>query len=222
MSPKAKATAKLVEKEFGKSVRRAAERDGRKPTVWRDAERRESREVVLNKIGSAAVQRATSRTWDEWLTTLDADGMKGKPHRDVVQHLMEQHKLNQWWSQMVCVGYEQARGQRAVHEKPTGFEVSASRTIDATASEIFRAFNDPTRRSWCPVQDYVVRTTIAPRSLRLGMPDGTFVAVSILRKGSVRCTVTVDHTKLADATHAELAKTQWRQALASLADLLSD
>lgn len=222
MSPKAKARAKEVEKEFGKDVRRAAERSGRKPTVWREAERREAREVVLNKIGSAAVQRATTRTWEEWLVTLDGEGMSGKPHRDVVQHLGAVHGLNPWWSQMVCVGYEQARGRRLVHEKPTGFEISVSRTIEATVSEVFRAFNDPTRRMWCAVPDYVVRTTIAPRSLRLGMPDGTLVAVSILRKGGVRCQVTVDHTKLTDAAHAEQQKVEWRAALARLSDMIAE
>ena len=221
-SPKAKAQAKEVEKEFGRGVRRAAERSGRKPTVWQESDRREAREVVLNKIGSAAVQRATTRTWEEWLATLDEEGMRGKAHRDVVQHLIAKHGLNPWWSQMVCVGYEQASGQRVVHQKPTGFEISASRTLDATASEVFRAFNDPTRRGWSAVTDYVVRTTIAPRSLRLGMPDGTLVAVTIARKGNVRCQVTIDHTKLTDAAHAERAKNAWREALARLAEMLAE
>jgi hypothetical protein len=222
MTPKAKKNAALVEKEFGKDARRSAERSGLKPRIWKETERRESREVVLNKIGSAAVQRATTRTWEEWLVTLDEDGMKGKPHVDVVKHLVQQHGLTSWWSQMVCVGYEQARGQRVVHEKLTGFEVSVSRTLEGTASEVFRAFNDPTRRAWCPVQDYIVRTTIAPRSLRLGMPDGSLVAVSIERKGSVRSAIEVQHSKLEDAAAADRAKSLWREALARLAEMLAD
>lgn len=57
---------------------------------------------------------------------------EGEPHRDVVQH---RHRAR---VESVVVadgmrGYEQARGQRLVHEKPTGFEVSISRTIEATA-----------------------------------------------------------------------------------------
>jgi hypothetical protein len=222
MTPKAKKISAAVEKEFGGAVRRAAERSGRKPGIWRETERRESREVVLNKIGSAAVQRATTRTWEEWLVTLDSEGMRGLPHRDVVQHLVRAHGLTSWWSQMVCVGYEQARGQRQVHEKPTGFEISVSRTIDASASDLFRAFNDPTRRSWSAVQDYVVRTTIAPRSLRLGMPDSTLAAVTITRKGNTRCSIEIQHSNLPDAAAADRAKSMWRDALARLTDLLAD
>jgi|GEM_PF-269826 hypothetical protein len=221
-SPKDKKRALEVEKEFGKDIRRAAERSGRKPATWRESERHEAREVVLNRIGSVAVQRATTRTWEEWVVTLDAEGMRGKEHRDVVGHLLRAHELTSWWAQMVSVGYEQSRGQRVVHEPATGFEVSVSRSLEASASDVFRAFNDPARRNWSTVRDYIVRTTIAPRSLRLGMPDGTLVSVAIDRKGNTRCTVTVQQTKLADNAATDAARSYWRDALARLADMLAD
>ena len=168
------------------------------------------------------MQRATTRTWPEWLTTLDAEGMQGKPHRDVVHHLATTHGLSSWWAQMVCVGYEQAKGQRVPNEKARGFEVSVTRTLEASASEVFRAFNDPTRRGWCHVQDYVVRTTIAPRSLRLGFSDGTLVAVAIERKGNTRCAVSVQHAGLADEAAAERARAEWKESLARLAQALAE
>lgn len=221
-SPKAKKQAAAVQKEFGAAVRRSAERSGRKPQIWKQTELSESREVVQSKIGSAAVQKATTRTWDEWIETLDAEGMQGKPHRDVVTHLVRVHGLAPWWSQMVCVGYEQAKGQRVPHQKETGFEISVSRTLEASASDVFRAFNDPTRRGWCFVSDYVVRTTIAPRSLRIAFSDDTLVVVAIARKGNTRCAVTVQHNKLPDAATAEKAKDAWRDALARLAGMVAD
>lgn len=221
-SPKAKKQAAAVQKEFGKAVRRSAERAGRKPMIWKQTEHSESREVVINKIGSGAVQRATTRTWEEWLATLDEEGMQGKPHRDVVEHLVRVHSLTPWWSQMVCVGYEQAKGQRVPHQKEKGFEISVSRTVEASASDAFRAFNDPTRRGWCFVRDYVVRTTIAPRSLRIAFADESLVVVAIARKGNARCAVTVQHSKLPDAAAAEKMKEQWREALARLAGMIAD
>ena len=177
---------------------------------------------MRSKIGSAAVQRATTRTWEEWLTTLDEEGMQGKTHRDVVHHLATVHDLPAWWAQMVCVGYEQARGTRVAHEKPAGFEISVARTLDASASDIFRAFNDPTRRQWSAVPDYLVRTAVAPRSLRIGMPDGSMVTVVIDRKGNTRCAVSVQHSKLTDAAAADRAKVMWRDALSRLAGMLSE
>ncbi len=212
-----------MEKEFGKDVRRAAERSGRKPAIWKASERPESRESVRAKIGSGAVQRATTRTWEEWVLTLDAEGMPGKTHRDVVHHLVTRHELTPWWAQMVCVGYEQARAPRPSQpEPPTGVEISVQRTLEASASDVFRAFNDPTRRQWSAVPDYLVRTAVAPRSLRIGMPDGSTVRVVIERKGNTRCTVTVQHGQLADAAAAERARIDWRDALARLAGLLSE
>jgi hypothetical protein len=221
-SPTDKRRAAEVEKEFGKDVRRAAERSGRKPAVWQASERPESRESVRAKIGSGAVQRATTRTWEEWVVTLDAEGMQGKTHRDVVHHLVTRHELTPWWAQMVCVGYEQARAPRAAPETPSGIEISVQRTLDASASDIFRAFNDPTRRQWSAVPDYLVRTAVAPRSLRIGMPDGSIVRVVIERKGNTRCAVAVQHGQLADIAAADRAREQWRDSLARLAGLLSE
>ena len=221
-TPTEKRRAAEVEKEFGKDVRRAAERSGRKPAVWQASERPESRESERSKIGAAAVQRATTRTWDEWRVTLDEEGMQGKTHRDVVDHLMRRHELTSWWAQMVCVGYEQARATVTPRVNPAGIEVSVARSLEASASDVFRAFNDPSRRQWCGVTDYLVRTAVAPRSLRIGMPDGSMVDVMIERKGNTRCAVTVQHKQLADANAAERARAMWRDALARLAGMLSE
>ena len=100
--------------------------------------------------------------------------------------------------------------------------VSVSRSLEATASEVFRAFNDPTRRAWSPVSNYVVRNTIAPRLLRIALPDGSQLTVTIVRKGNARCTVTVEQSKVPDELSVERSRALWRDALARLADLLAD
>lgn len=116
-----------------------------------------------------------------------------------------------------------ARDQQPVDDAPTDdLDISVARSIEASASEVFRAFNDPTRRSWSPVRDFVVRTTIAPRLLRISMRDGTLVTVTIARKGNSRCAVTVEQHKLPDELMAEQANGLWRDALARLADLLAE
>lgn len=107
-------------------------------------------------------------------------------------------------------------------ENPNGYEATATRAVEATASELFRAFNDPTRRLWSHVTDYVVRSTVAPRLLRLGMRDGSLVTVTITRKGNVRSAVDIQHSMIASAEAAELSKRQWREALARLAGMLAE
>ena len=101
-------------------------------------------------------------------------------------------------------------------------DVAVSRSLEASASEVFRAFNDPTRRAWSPMPDYVVRSTIAPRLLRIALRDGTQLTVTIARKGNTRCAVTVEQSKLPDELSAEKARALWRDALARLADLSAE
>ena len=116
-----------------------------------------------------------------------------------------------------------ARSAPPVDDAPSDdLDIEVSRSLEASASDVFRAFNDPTRRAWSPVRDFVVRTTIAPRLLRISMRDGTLVTVTIARKGNSRCAVTVEQHKLPDELTAEQAKGMWREALARLADLLAD
>jgi len=99
-------------------------------------------------------------------------------------------------------------------------EVVVTKTVEASASEIFRAFNDPTRRGWSTIPNFVVRTAVAPRFLRIAMPDGTEVSVAINRKGNVRSTIEVQHARLLDAPAVDKAREQWRMSLGRLAEML--
>jgi hypothetical protein len=99
-------------------------------------------------------------------------------------------------------------------------EVVVTKTVEASASEIFRAFNDPTRRGWSAIPNFVVRTAVAPRFLRIAMPDGTEVSVAINRKGNVRSTIEVQHARLLDAPAVDKAREQWRMSLGRLAEML--
>jgi Cu2+-containing amine oxidase len=100
--------------------------------------------------------------------------------------------------------------------------ITVARTIEASASDVFRAFNDPTRRSWCFTTAFRVLAMTAPRSLRVLLPDASMVQVFIARKGNVRSAVTITHSHLADDAAVEQARANWRDALARLAEMLSE
>ena len=100
--------------------------------------------------------------------------------------------------------------------------ITVARTIEASASDVFRAFNDPTRCGWCFTQVFRVLAVTAPRALRFLLSDETMVKVAIERKGNVRSSVTVTHSHLADPAACEQARLAWRDALARLADLLAE
>ena len=102
------------------------------------------------------------------------------------------------------------------------FESNVARTVEASASDIYRAFNDPSRRGWCHAPGYAVRGSVAPRSLVLGLSDGTFANVSIARKGNTRCVISVLQKGIADANAAERARSDWRASLDRLAGMILD
>jgi len=63
-------------------------------------------------ISDAAVQSKTGRVWSEWFAQLDKEGAARLAHREIAAALRDRHGLSGWWSQMVTVAYEQARGLR--------------------------------------------------------------------------------------------------------------
>ncbi len=157
VAPKKNAAA--AEKKFGKAARQAAEKGGKKPGAWRDAE----------QPRASRVSHAAAPTPPEALGTVT---------------------------------------------------VTVSRMIDASPSEVFRAFNDPTRRQWSGTMGYRVVSAVAPRFLRLMMHDGTLVSVSIGRKGNARCAVDLEHSRLPTVSDGERMKAEWRDGISRMAEQL--
>ena len=161
-----------------------------------------------------AVKAKTGKTWAEWLKILDAADAKKMTHQEIVAYVNQNHRVGAWWQQMVTVTYEQARGLREKHEKPGGYEISVSRTIEAPISKAFKAWADEkARKKWLPA-NFTIRKATANKSLRIKWEDGkTSVAVAFLPKGSGKCQVVAQHNKLPDAKMAAKMKTFWANAL---------
>src|SRR6185503_7619402 len=101
------------------------------------------------RMSDEAVKAKTGNGWAEWFKLLDQGGAKKMTHQEIVALLNSKHGVGPWWQQMVTVTYEQARGLRAKHEKPAGYEISVSRTIAASVSKVFKAWqNEKTRNNW--------------------------------------------------------------------------
>ena len=111
---------------------------------------------------------------------------------------------------------------RAVGEGVNGFTVSASRTVDATAEELFAAFDDPaTRERWLPGAELTERTTTPPRLARYdwrGGPSKVVVGIEALDDGRAR--VGLAHERLADAGERDRLKPWWRERLTALKQML--
>lgn len=180
----------------------------------------------LAGIGTDAVHKATGKGWSEWLKVLDRDGAKKMSHSQIATLLSDRHGVPPWWSQMVTVGYEQARGMRVKHEKPGGFEISASKTVGVPLAALFGAWNDAnTRQRWLPDADLAVRKATPSKSMRITWDsakgkDATSVSVDFYAKPEGRSMVSLNHGKLRSAAAGEKMKRFWTARLGAMKSLL--
>jgi hypothetical protein len=169
------------------------------------------------------VSAKTGSTWHAWLRTLDADKAETMSHGDIAAMVHEKHGVDNWWSQMVTVGYERIKGRRERGQRLDGmYEASKSKTFNVPVKTLFRAWADSgMRRRWLDDVKTVVRTATAPKSMRLQWPDGTIVAIWFTPKGETKSVVALAHTKLRDKAASDKAKTYWRDRLDALATLFA-
>src|SRR5262245_21960087 len=175
-------------------------------------------------ISSEAVRAKTGKGWAEWFSILDKAGAAKWPHKEIASFLHEQQCGN-WWSQMVAVGFEQARGLRVKHQTADGFTAGASKTVAAPVAAVFRAWTDARRRAkWLPDADAVsIPSATENKSLRLLWTDGTSsIVVQFYPKEAGKSQVTIERRKLKSAKEVSQVKAYWTAALDELKTLLED
>ncbi len=180
-------------------------------------------DIKYGGVSSQAVHAKTGKGWDEWLVVLDAEKATGLTHKEIAHLLATKYKVPPWWSQMVTVGYEQARGMRAVHEKLDGYSASASKIVNASVGRLFDACNDESLRAkWMGRKTYEVTKATRTKSVRIawGKDGATRVDFYLTAKGKDKSQIAVQHSKLKNAQAVESAKTYWHNALNKLAALL--
>jgi len=175
-------------------------------------------------IGDAAVEKRTGKSWDDWFAILDRRGARKMRHPEIAATLHEKLGCSGWWSQMITVGYEQARGMRQPHQIATGFQISRAKTIAVPVAAAFQAWNDPKKRGrWLKDSKFTIRKAQENRTLRITWVDGTTnVEVYFNDKGRGKSQVTVQHNKLPSAANAERKKKYWAEQLERLEKYLTE
>jgi uncharacterized protein YndB with AHSA1/START domain len=166
-------------------------------------------------MSDAAVAAKTGKNWKEWFALLDKTGARKMTHQEIVKHLNEKHNLGPWWQQMVTVTYEQARGLREKNQRPEGYQISVSRTVNAPLAKLYNSFaNAKTRSSWLTENGLVVRTATTDKSMRVTWNDKkTSLEINFYPKGADKSQVVVQHSKLPDAKSSARMKNYWGKAL---------
>jgi hypothetical protein len=178
----------------------------------------------LAGMPDSVIKGKTGCAWDKWVKTLDHLGAEKMSHREVAMMVHEKFKVAEWWSQSVTVGYERIKGLRARGQRRDGsYEATKSRTYNVPIETLFEAWSDAKRRrKWLDVPGVKIRTATAPKSMRIGWPDGAIIAVGFLAKGKAKSSVALAHTKVPDRDTADGLKRYWSDRLDSLGDVLGN
>lgn len=167
-------------------------------------------------VSDAAVKAKTGKSWTQWFSQLDRAGALGWDHKAIARHLADSYPLGGWWSQMIAVTYEQARGLRDKHEQANGYQIQRERTIAVRAERAWEAVKS---LKWLPeVKKAHIRGIREDKRLllRLNWPDGTDVMIGANAKGEGKSSVGVQQSKLPDRAAAEQAKQFWAKRLDEL------
>jgi len=177
--------------------------------------------AALAGLSDETIAAKTGCTWERWVGHLDYWGAADKPHREIADHVHEKFSVPGWWAQTVTVGYERIKGLRAIGQRRDGgFEANKSKTLNASAAAVFKAFaHARVRKHWLPVSVTVKKAT-PNRSVRMLWHDGTPVEVWIVPKGAKKTAAQVQHRKLASREDADSRKKYWDERLSALAEVL--
>jgi uncharacterized protein YndB with AHSA1/START domain len=174
-------------------------------------------------MADEGIRKGTGRGWDDWFRLLDAWNATSRTHTEIARHLHASHDVPGWWAQALTVGYERARGMRAINETTSGFEVSVSKTIATTPAGLWPFLVDADLRArWVGAEILERRkgTGVEHKHARLDViADGSRVAMYLTPKGAVKTVLTVTHQRLGGADDVAARRTFWRAALGRLADL---
>src|SRR5213075_2243419 len=129
----------------------------------------------LAGMSDSGIREKTGCNWERWVKALDSDGADKMPHGEIAALVKKTYKVGDWWSQTVTVGYERIKGLRARGQRRDGsYEATKSRTFDVPVTTLFDAWADKNVRDrWLGDATVKVRTATAPKSIRLGLADGS-------------------------------------------------
>jgi len=125
-------------------------------------------------ISDDAVQAATGKVWSQWFSLLDRWGAKTKRHPEIARYLSKEHGVRSWWSQMVTVQYERARGLRDVGQTTAGWQAQAQKTIFAKPAAVWEELERACGR-------WLVKDATLEEGARFGLRDGTEIEVRAVR-----------------------------------------
>ncbi len=192
---------------------------------------------MAKKIHDETYKQKTGKSLMEWVEELNSHQAVDWTHKQVVAHLISQHKLDDWWAQMITVEYEKHHGKRTLGQtQDAGFEIGAQRTFPVDATELWELLMSPEGSVlWLgdslaiPLEkgqtfsatgnDYEIRSLSDGEKLRLRKTssDNTVSTIQLyVTPKKDKSTLLIHHEKLQDESMRATMKTHWHNVLDKL------
>jgi hypothetical protein len=173
------------------------------------------------------VERATNRTWDEWLRFMDGIGAKDLDHKAIALKVYEELEgtVEQcgWWAQSVTVAYEQHIGRRVPGQRSDGtFQTSVSRSTSLGMAQLMDRWQEfaATDETVRDVVDATPRVSGTDRrtTWRTKAADGSSVVVTSEPKRNGTASLVVTQLGLQTPELNEAARERWTSVVERFLD----
>lgn len=167
-----------------------------------------------SNISEKSLLTSTGKTWKEWFAILDKLGAEDWTHGAIAAWLSDNQQLpSGWWAQGITVGYEQARGKRAVYQRADGtYSTSASKTLPIDQMLAFNKFCQLSTDVQLPFRVDIVHKNLYKRVSAHG-PDDTRIVVNFIAKGPHKTLIQIDQQKIKTSEDREKFAVAWRNVL---------
>ena len=168
-----------------------------------------------------AIEKATQRSWPEWLVFLDGIDAKSLDHTNIAAKVFTElnGKIDSagWWAQGVTVAYEQHIGRRQPGQRSDGsYEFSVTRVVNMSREEIFAVILDKLS-AVTQINEVRIthdRTSVTPvRSYWRADLDETRVSIAVEAKAEGKSLVAVTQSEFPDDTYIAEWRSFWKEWL---------
>lgn len=168
------------------------------------------------------VKAATGKSWMGWFIILNNAEASTKPHKEIAQ-LLSDKGCPGWWSQMIAVEYERARGGRKKNEREGGtFAVNVTKVMPGGLAKLFAAATDEkTRKDWFPTGAFEETSKTKDKYWRGKWKKDRKLEFGFYAKGEGKSQIALEIGKLPSEDDVEKERAAWKKAMEKLAALLS-
>jgi len=176
----------------------------------------------------AAIEQATGRSWDGWVSLLNAQSAAELTHKELAKRVNEELAgmavdNSGWWAQGITVAYEQHIGRRLPGQLANGlFELAVSKAVARPRDELFPAvvkwFESQGKLNGVAPQKPRTSETPKRSNWRCDFADGSKFAATVEVNGD-KSKLVLSHTDVPTQEEHDTWKEYWRHVASTLSEL---